>query len=288
MIPTLQMGQLGRRKIAVASAPVYLDGLAIVPRAALGLKKLISTATTAIRVRRSNDNAEQDIGFSGDALDTSALSSFVGSNSAYVVTIYDQTGNAQHATQATASKQARIVNAGTYDGTITFDGTDDAYKITSLSLSQAALDVFGSISRANVSSLQIIVEGSANWNSNTYAFIYYFNNSSGAYEGGMNSGVAATQRTNQFVGMNLATAAKIGLLYNRAITGTTEVSARQNGSTLGLNTVAVNEMTGTFVAQDVYIGGRGASSLFASLRMNSLVFYNADVSSIASSIEALL
>ena len=266
----------------------YLDGLATLPRAALGLKKLISTATVAVRVRRSSDNAEQDIGFSGDALDTSALATFVGANSGYVVTIYDQTGNGEDATQATASKQARIVNAGVYDGTITFDGTDDAYKITSLALSNAALNIFGSISRANVSALQIMVEGSANWNSNTYAFIYYFNNASGAYEGGMNSAVAGTQRTNQFVSMNLATTTKVGLLYNRAITGSGEVAARQNGTALGINTVVVNEMTGTFVAQDVYIGGRGAASLFAGLRLNTLVFYDADVSSIASSIEALL
>lgn len=67
----------------------------------------------AIRVRRSNDNAEQDIGFtaSGD-LDTSALTTFVGANSGFVVTWYDQSGNAMNMTQTTPSAQFQIVNSG--------------------------------------------------------------------------------------------------------------------------------------------------------------------------------
>ncbi len=70
---------------------------------------------SAIRVRRSNDNAEQDIGFTGGDLDETALTNFVGANSAFVTTWYDQSGNARNATQATAVNQPRIVNAGVVD-----------------------------------------------------------------------------------------------------------------------------------------------------------------------------
>ena len=54
--------------------------------AAYSLRKLDKDyAGNAIRVRRSNDNTEQDIGFSGNELDTTSLKSFVGSNDGAVV-----------------------------------------------------------------------------------------------------------------------------------------------------------------------------------------------------------
>lgn len=70
---------------------------------------------SAIRIRRSSDDAEQDIGFSGNDIDESAITTFAGSNSAYVVTAYDQSGNSLDFTYPTAALQPRIVNAGTVD-----------------------------------------------------------------------------------------------------------------------------------------------------------------------------
>lgn len=81
---------------------------------AFSLRKLRGAYTgAAIRVRRSNDNAEQDVGFTAlGNLDESALSTFVGANSGFIATWYDQSGNARNATQTTAGNQPRIVNAG--------------------------------------------------------------------------------------------------------------------------------------------------------------------------------
>jgi hypothetical protein len=81
--------------------------------AAYALRKLRAAyAGAAIRVRRSSDNAEQDIGFTNTGgLDTSTLLTFVGSGSGFVTTWYDQAGSV-NATQATAANQPRIVNAG--------------------------------------------------------------------------------------------------------------------------------------------------------------------------------
>ena len=82
--------------------------------AAYSLRKLRTAYTgSAIRVRRSNDNTEQDIGFtsSGD-IDTASLKTFVGANSGFVTTWYDQSGNARNATQTTAANQPRIMEAG--------------------------------------------------------------------------------------------------------------------------------------------------------------------------------
>jgi hypothetical protein len=82
--------------------------------AAYSLRRLITTYTgSAIRVRRSSDNTEQNIGFdtNGD-LDTVALSAFVGSGNGFVTTWYDQSGNDQNAVQITAANQPFIVNSG--------------------------------------------------------------------------------------------------------------------------------------------------------------------------------
>ena len=67
---------------------------------AYSLRKLSSTYTgNAIRVRRSSDNSEQDIGFdSSGNLDTTSLLSFVGSGDGFITTWYDQSGKGNHAT----------------------------------------------------------------------------------------------------------------------------------------------------------------------------------------------
>jgi hypothetical protein len=95
-----------------AAASLLLD---LYPNAgaAYSLRKLRSAYTgSAIRVRRSSDNTEQDIGFAADQLDTVSLLSFCGVGNGFVTTWYDQSGNARNATQTTAANQPRIVNGG--------------------------------------------------------------------------------------------------------------------------------------------------------------------------------
>lgn len=99
--------------------------------AAYSLRRIRSAYTgSAIRVRRSSDNAEQDIGFIGQTLDVPSLLSFVGAGSGFVVTWYDQSGNGKDVTESVLANQPRIVNAGTLDQrggkpAVRFDGTND-------------------------------------------------------------------------------------------------------------------------------------------------------------------
>jgi len=119
------------------SQPLLLDvytGAA----AAYSLRKLRTAYTgAAIRVRRSSDNTEQDIGFVGVDLDTVSLKNFVGANSGFVTTWYSQgDSSAVNFTQTTAASQPRIVNAGTIDRentkpAIVFDGSNDFMSIAS-------------------------------------------------------------------------------------------------------------------------------------------------------------
>ena len=81
--------------------------------AAFSLRKLRTAYTgSAIRVRRSSDNTEQNIGFVNNVLDTSALTTFCGAGNGFVTTWYDQSGNAKNATMSTAANQPQIVDAG--------------------------------------------------------------------------------------------------------------------------------------------------------------------------------
>lgn len=69
-----------------------------------------------IRIRRANDNAEQDIGFTASGghqvLDEAAVTSFVGANDWFIVTVYDQSINGFNMTQATAGSQPQGGAAG--------------------------------------------------------------------------------------------------------------------------------------------------------------------------------
>jgi len=81
--------------------------------AAYSVRKLRTAYTgNAIRVRRSSDNAEQNIGFVAGNLDTTALTTFCSGTNGFVTTWYDQSGNGNDATQSTAANQPQIVSSG--------------------------------------------------------------------------------------------------------------------------------------------------------------------------------
>jgi hypothetical protein len=262
----------------------YLDQLSTTPRCCLSLRKKISTATVAIRIRRSSDNTEQDIGFSGNSLDTSAITSFVGSNSAYVTKFYDQTGNGFDAVQATAANQPRIVNAGTIDSQPVFDGSNDFLKITGLTNAGTAAGIYAKAKQVLTGSAAIFWESSTNYNSNSGAFVGYMNATN--YGIGMSTSGGTRAIT---YGLGLSTAKQVTILYNRALTGSAETDVYVGGSsTSPLGNDASAECTGNFATYDVYFGSRGGASLFAALELESWVFYDANTSSLRTSIEALL
>jgi len=95
------------------SAPSLLLDLYPSAAAAYSVRKLRAAYTgSAIRVRRSSDNAEQNIGFVNGNLDTTALTSFCSGTNGFVTTWYDQSGNGVNVTQTTANNQPQIVSGG--------------------------------------------------------------------------------------------------------------------------------------------------------------------------------
>lgn len=114
---------LARQQASVATAVDPLDGITFAR--AYALRKIITSYSgSVLRVRRDSDNVEQDVASMGEAV------VFVGSASGYIVTWYDQSGSGRDITQATASKQPRIINAGVMEQigsrpAVRFDNTDD-------------------------------------------------------------------------------------------------------------------------------------------------------------------
>lgn len=78
-------------------------------RAAYSLRQLKASATNAVIIRRSSDDAELSIGFVNHTFDTASFQSFVGGGSGYVKTWYDQTGNGNNLTNTTTSQQPQLV-----------------------------------------------------------------------------------------------------------------------------------------------------------------------------------
>jgi len=96
------------------SAGGFEGMLNLFPNASLGLSldKLDKNYTgSAIKVRRSSNNDELDIGFVNNELDTASLLDFVGSGNGFVSIIYDQVGG-NNMTNTTANLQGQIVSNG--------------------------------------------------------------------------------------------------------------------------------------------------------------------------------
>ena len=138
---------------APPSVTPVLDDISAPSAAAYSLRKLRAAyAGNAIRVRRSSDNAEANIGFASNGdLDTAALLAHVGSGDGFVTTWYDQSGNGSNATQATAANQPQIVSNGvlhTLGGrpTIRSFGVTEKLFFTSAALGSATAFSFNSVS----------------------------------------------------------------------------------------------------------------------------------------------
>lgn len=155
---------LFKANVKAAGGPSFVGLLDTYPNAsaAYSLRKLRSAyAGNCIRVRRSSDNTEQNIGFVNNALDTATLLTFCGAANGFVTTWYDQSGNANNLVMTTAVSQPQIVSSGsllTLTGTgtakvsMSFDGINDYFLLNS-TISMSGTDVFScfDVEKKNVS-----------------------------------------------------------------------------------------------------------------------------------------
>jgi PKD repeat protein len=173
----LLAGKVGAGGVNIKNSYIEINELFFteifgVPNALFSLRKLSPDTTysgAAIRVRRSSDNTEQDIGFvsssANSGLDTTALLSFVGAGNGFVVTWYNQNGSGNHATQSTAANQPQIVTSGVVElssslPTIKLDGSNDFLLFSSVFTSTINLTTFAITQSAAVSTNQYIYDNS--------------------------------------------------------------------------------------------------------------------------------
>src|SRR5215469_5847187 len=109
-----------------ADAPSY--PLDLIPGAsfAYSFRKVRSAyAGTVTRIQRSSDSTQQDIGFNGEDFNAAAYASFVGAGTGALATWYDQSGNANSASQATAAQMPAVnPSRGSIFGGKTTQGTN--------------------------------------------------------------------------------------------------------------------------------------------------------------------
>ena len=178
-ISAVKIGSTDVNKIYIGSTEVWSSFTGLLDTytgaaAAYSLRKLSSAYTgDAIKVRRSSDNTEQDIGFVDNELDTSSLLSFVGTggtDNGFVKTWYDQSGNANDATQTTAANQPQIVSSGSVilengKPALKFDGSDDYFNLTTSIATNVDYTAFQVVKRNATSTVSITMGGVAIGNS---------------------------------------------------------------------------------------------------------------------------
>ena len=218
---------------------------------------------SAIRVRRSSDNAEQDIGFVDNILDTASLLTFVGANDGFVTTIYDQQAS-NNRTQGTATFQPKIVTSGgleTLNGKpcAKFDGVNDYMQSVRL------------LNNANFTSAMI-------------GATYDLSNSSGINLSQSVSPIT-TERLLFYptrTSGSLLTALQVGSVFGK--TGTPDTNQHyydfyKNGTSAEINFDNLTTASGALVANapensPTQLGARTDFSNYASLLFQEDVFYN--------------
>jgi hypothetical protein len=236
-------------------------------------RQLSAYAGSCLRVRRSSDAAEADIGFDGDGeLDTAALLAHCGAASGYVVKWYDQSSAANDLIQATGSLQPQVVDTGAYLGFVKFDGIDDVLSQTNNSgtptgftahvqcAQRGILGVQDFLNHGNTSSdFDVTVSWQAAWDTGSIV---------GVVLGGSGNAVP-TYRT-EFGDQVLSVR---GDRSAGTVRGVLTIANGGGLMTINSNNDSGTKPSGTFLAKKWNIGSRLSATTPATANYKSLVLY---------------
>jgi len=249
--------------------------------AAYSLRKLdCDYSGYAVRVRRSSDNAEQDIGFTANGdFDTSSLKIFVGSNDGHVTKWYDQSGNGLNAIQTTSASQPRIVNSGVVfrkntKPSIEFYRTGATYLQNSMSVS--GITDFYSVAVYNVNVISGI---------NTYVISSISNQVGYQHNGDTYWGYAGGIHSNTYPN-NMTTVILAEILFDGGGgTNDDRLKSYQNGSFLTSSSFSGTVPSSVNVL-NIVIGALYTGALNLTGSIAEFILFNSDKSSNRISIES--
>lgn len=254
---------------------------------AYSLRKVSSTATNCIRVRRDSDNTEQDIGFVGNDFDASAVSSFCGAGNGYVVKWYNQgtTGATDDISQSTAANQPVIQDAGTvvsFHGNyaVRFNAINNRHLVGSAlsELNAEPLSYFivhDNLSTTTGGTFMSIFSTGDGTSSNSRLQIYPTSNTTTQ----ISTFVRNTSGTNTFVSPGSAISINTPYLRSGIIDSSKGMESWRNGSSEGTNT-----FSGTYVNATLEVGSNN-STQYSNGKISELFIFGTDESSNRADIE---
>jgi hypothetical protein len=266
--------------------PLLLDAFPSAYTAFSTRKLRTAYSGNAIRVRRT-DLTEQNIGFTSNVLDTTSLSSFVGTgalDNGFVTILNDQVASF-NLLQATALNQTKIVTAGVLEAintkpAISFTSATGLGTAGSLTLNDTSeLWFFYVVDLTDVTTGGIIMETSSNFNSNN-----------GALNFGVASGLLSFNQ--RVAGATLFCRVTIPITTGKKIisvrfrSGQTAANAWQiwvNG--VSQTTTVTNNNNSITATNHIFFMSRAGNSLTALSKRPELVIYKGDQSSNRAGIE---
>lgn len=151
MLGIAPLSSLPLSSLPAAAGTLTLDLITPQPTLAVSVARKLRTAYagSCLRIRRSSDDTEQDIGFSSNNMDESSLTTFVGANNGFIQRLYSQGANDDWARNTTNANQPQLVSSGTVledSGNLKpnadFDGVNQVLLITDSSgTSRPASDI---------------------------------------------------------------------------------------------------------------------------------------------------
>lgn len=271
----------------VSASPLFLDDY---PGAGIAYslrKQRLAYGGSAIRVRRSSDNAELDIPFASGVLDTTTLTNFCVGTNGFVTTLYGQDLSLNNATQPVLLFQPKIYDSTV--GVITqngkpamfFDGVDDHLVIdTALPLtSHSIFDVVSVSSITAASPAMLKYAGSPSGPSFSEMLYGY-----GAVSGTLTNETEffVSLLAGQIYGYGDNTSPLNGQYLNSVVNvSNVSFTARRNNSLVALATATTGGFDSTREPDDLkYIGARNNGTLNFTGYMQEITVYPSDQTSI--------
>jgi len=281
---TLLAGKVGAGGVEIKNSyieillPLLLDAFPNAA-AAYSLRKLRAAYTgSAIRVRRSSDNTEQDIGFNGsNRLDTTALLAFVGAGNGFVSTWYDQSGNGLNATQSTAGNQPQIVSSGVVlvengNPSVSFNGSQ-FLETGAFTVNQPATQIgVGKIDNGYSTAVNYTLASSSNAANRMHVF--YRNSGKYAMFAGLAIESTINTNANQFVFSALFNTTSSELRRNGTQIITGNAGSQNFGSNLLIGSQSAAGNTWLGVIQEFVFYPADQTSNFTAIETNINTYYN--------------